>query len=435
VIRRKFSGENRQLPVAAKRYVQFNPTACISTTENKNMNRLILFFLLLGNVAFGQTNTVDTLKVRQDFEKLITNLETNYVYYNTKDVDLNCIKSYYNQKISSIRNSTETLLFFEFILDEFYDSHLHLNSSTKFSYRLYSPIFTSTIGDKTEILSTWKDQIESGININITNAEILTFNGINFNELIEKFPTHCQNKNNTEIRTWISNKILSGRYNEPRIITLKTKTGKIETLDIDKIKIRKDTNMLSFKIVDNIGIIRLNNSLGEPKTKSKFKQVIKNLKETNGIILDLRNTVDGGNTDIAYPIAGHFTNKKMVFQKYKNTQNEFVDYIKPENSKYDNPLIVLVGRWTGSVGEGLASGFDGTGIGKIVGTEMEKLAGATKSYSFSNFEYSYQAPYIDVLHISGLPREKFIPKYKVVCNDGIEDEFIKEGIRIINQQK
>jgi carboxyl-terminal processing protease len=101
----------------------------------------------------------------------------------------------------------------------------------------------------------------------------------------------------------------------------------------------------------------------------------------------------------------------------------------------DNPLIVLVGRWTGSVGEGLASGFDGTGIGKIVGTEMEKLAGATKSYSFSNFEYSYQAPYIDVLHISGLPREKFIPKYKVVCNDGIEDEFIKEGIRIINQQK
>jgi carboxyl-terminal processing protease len=310
-----------------------------------------------------------------------------------------------------------------------------LNSSNKFSFRLYSPIFASTIGDKTEILSTWKDQIESGININITNAEILTFNGINFNELIEKFPTHCHNKNNNEIRTWISNKILSGRYNEPRIITLKTKTGKIETLDIDKIKIRKDTNMLSYKIVDNIGIIRLNNSLGETKTKREFKQALNNLKETNGIILDLRNTVDGGNTGIAYPIAGHFTNKKMVFQKYKNTHKEFVDYIKPKNSKYDKPLVVLVGRWTGSVGEGLASGFDGTGIGKIVGTEMEKLAGATKSYSFSNFDFGYQAPYIDVLHISGLPREKFIPKYNVECNDGIEDEFIKEGIRIINQQK
>ncbi len=67
------------------------------------MNRLILFFLLLGNVAFGQINIVDTLKIRQDFENLITNLETNYVYYNTKDVDINCVKSYYNQKISSIK--------------------------------------------------------------------------------------------------------------------------------------------------------------------------------------------------------------------------------------------------------------------------------------------------------------------------------------------
>ena len=99
------------------------------------------------------------------------------------------------------------------------------------------------------------------------------------------------------------------------------------------------------------------------------------------------------------------------------------------------PLIVLVGRWTGSVGEGLSSGFDGTGIGKIVGTEMLKLAGATKSYNFSNFNYGYQYPYIDVLHITGYPREKFVPKYKVVSTDGNEDEFIKEGIRLINQQK
>jgi carboxyl-terminal processing protease len=345
------------------------------------MNRLILFFLLLGNAAFGQTNIVDTLKVRKDFEQLMSNLEVNYVYHNTKDVDLNCIKSYYSQKISSLKNSTETLLFFEYILDEFYDSHLHLNTSNKFSYRLYSPIFVSTLGNKTEISSTWKDQIESGLNINITNAEILTFNGINFNELIEKFPTHCQNKNNDEIRTWISNKILSGRYNEPRIITLKTKTGKIETLDIDEIKIRKDTALLSYKIIENIGIIRLNNSLGETNTKLEFKQALSDLKETDGIILDLRNTIDGGNTSIAYPIAGHFTNKKMVFQKYKNTKEEFVDYIKPSNPHYDKPLIVLVGRWTGSIGEGLSSGFDGTGIGKIVGTEMLKLAGATKSYN------------------------------------------------------
>ena len=68
--------------------------------------------------------------------------------------------------------------------------------------------------------------------------------------------------------------------------------------------------------------------MGETKTKEEFKQALNNLKETDGIILDLRNTVDGGNTSIAYPIAGHFTNKKMVFQKYKNKQL-FLDKSKP----------------------------------------------------------------------------------------------------------
>ena len=143
--------------------------------------------------------------------------------------------------------------------------------------------------------------------------------------------------------------------------------------------------------------------------------------------------MDGGSTNIANPIVGHFTAKKKPFQKYKNSKTEFVDHIKPIDPKYDKPLIVLVGRWTGSMGEGMASGIDGSGIGKVIGTEMQKLAGATKDYNFTYLTYKYQAPYIEVLHISGLPREKFVPKVEVICDDSNEDEFLKEGIRMIKQ--
>ena|SRR5690606_14596031 len=402
----------------------------------KTMKKLLaIFFLVFGNSAFAQTNIVDTTKIREDFEKLISNLEKNYVYYNQKDVDLACIKSHYGNKISQIKNQTESLLFFEYLLDEFYDSHLHLKSHNNFSYRLYSPLFASISDNEFIISSYWKDQIENEIHINLINARILTFNGVDFNQLIEKFPTHCQNKSNNEVKVWIANKVLAGRRNEPRILTLKTVEGKIDTLDIDTIKIRKDSNLLSYKLIDNIGIIRFNNSLGEPETKKEFSRVLKKLVNTRGIILDLRNTVDGGSTDIINPIAGHFTDEKKVFQKYKNTQTEFVDHIKPNNPKYDKPLIVLVGRWTGSVGEGMASGIDGSRIGRIVGTEMQQLAGATKDYNFTNFTYGYQAPYIEVLHISLLPREKFIPEIKIVFNDNNEDEFLKEGIRIINEKE
>lgn len=394
-----------------------------------------LFILLLTNLTFSQTKLVDTIKVKQDFEKLITNLEKNYVYYNTKDLDLNCIKSYYSKKISTIKNETDALLFFEYILNEFYDNHLHLNTNSKSSYRLYSPLFAETIGNKIIISSTWKDQIESGLNVNVTNSELLTFNGIKIAEMNEIFPTNCQNKNNIEVKTWILNKILAGKYNEPRIITIKTITGKTETIDIDKIKIRKDIDLVSFIIKDSIGIIRINNSLGNKKTKTEFKNALTKLKNTKGIILDLRNTISGGNSNIGNPIAGHFTDKKVIFQKYKNLKQEFVDYIKPNNPHYTKPLVVLVGRFTASMGEGLASGLDGTEIGKVIGTEMQKLAGATKNYNFSNFDYGYQASKIDVLNILNIPRENFIPKFKVVCDDNIEDEFIKEGTRLINEKK
>ena len=65
---------------------------------------------------------------------------------------------------------------------------------------------------------------------------------------------------------------------------------------------------------------------------------------------------------------------------------------------------------------------------------MLKLAGATKDYNFTNFTFGYQAPYIEVLHISGLPREKFGPKLIINGADSNEDEFLKEGIKLINEK-
>lgn len=50
------------------------------------MKKILLIILLINN-SFAQTKKIDTIKIKTDFEKLINNLETNYVYCNTKDVD------------------------------------------------------------------------------------------------------------------------------------------------------------------------------------------------------------------------------------------------------------------------------------------------------------------------------------------------------------
>lgn len=386
--------------------------------------------MIYANSTFAQS-TVDTLKIRSDLNILLENLATNYAYYNQKDVDLNCLKTYYGNQIGKIKTEEQTLLFFEYLLNEFYDSHLHLQSNNSSSYRLYSPIYAQLKSGKIIISNYWKDQIETAITTKLIDAEIVSFNGIDFNQAINDFPTRCQNKSNFEIRNWIANKILAGRYNEPRILILKTKQGDLKTLDLDSIKLRKDSTLLSYKKVDNIGIIRINNSLGNNQTKKEFKAALKNLRSTKGIILDLRNTINGGNTSVANPIAGHFTTKKAPFQKYKNSTQQFVDYITPSNPKYKKPLVVLVGRWTASMGEGFASGINGANLGLVVGTEMHKLAGATRNYDFVNYNFGYQIPYIQVLQSSGIPREKFIPKYLAKSTDDYDDEFVNKAMQLL----
>ena len=57
------------------------------------------------------------------------------------------------------------------------------------------------------------------------------------------------------VREWIANKILAGRYNEPRVLSLKLTDNKTIEFDLDKIKIKKDDGLLNTMIQNLFGII------------------------------------------------------------------------------------------------------------------------------------------------------------------------------------
>jgi carboxyl-terminal processing protease len=59
-------------------------------------------------------------------------------------------------------------------------------------------------------------------------------------------------------------------------------------------------------------------------------------------------------------------------------------YGSPRQNIYKKPVVVLVGNWTGSMGEGIAIGFEGIKRAKIVGTKMAGLLG--EIYSFETPE-------------------------------------------------
>ena len=334
-------------------------------------------------------------------------------------------------------------MFFEYLLDEFYDSHITLNTARKSSFRLNSPIHSKTKNEKTIITHVWQNQIEN-LTENIIGAEILKFNTKEFSKVIDQFPTECSNKKNEIVREWIGNKILAGRYNEPRNLELKLINGKIIELNLDSLKIKKYNSLLSFKNVDNIGIITINNSLGKNALITEFDKVLNSLLDTKGLIIDLRNTVSGGNSYVARGIMGRFIDENLPYQKHQTfdeswdnqplVKRSWIEYVSPRESQYKKPVVILVGKWTGSMGEGLAIGFEGINRAEIVGTEMEQLAGAIFNFGFKYHKFGFQLSQEKLYHINGTPREKYLPKNYVKQTEIRKDEIMEKGMKILKSR-
>jgi carboxyl-terminal processing protease len=399
----------------------------------------IFFILLITNLTFGQENRINHPKIEEDLDEIIIDVIRNYVYLDDKNVDINCVKEYYFNEIKNIKTEEETVLFFEYLLNEFYDSHLLLNTNRKSSFRLFAPIFTTLENNKLIVANVWQTQVEN-LNQNIVGAEILKFNGTDFQEAIIDFPTHCNDKNNIETKEWIANKILAGRYNEPRILTLKLVDNKVIEFNLDKVKIKKDNGLLTSKIVNGIGVIRINNSLGNDNLVTEFDKALNHLMNTNGIILDLRNTPNGGDSYEARGIMSRFITEKKPYQQHSfieksegnpDIERNWIEYVIPRGETYTKPVIVLVGRWTGSMGEGLAIGFEGIGRAEIVGSEMERLAGEVFNFKFKHQKYGYKLSGAKLYNINGVLREKYVPTNYVKQSKTNKDETLEKGIDLI----
>ncbi|MEE9407984.1 MAG: S41 family peptidase [Polaribacter sp.] len=403
-------------------------------------NYLTYLLILICCTSFAQSNNVQTYKLNQDFGQIIQSLSDNYIYLKDKKTDFECVKEKYSAVIGKVKTNQEKVLFFEYLLDEFYDSHLMLNTKTKSSFRLHSPIYLALKDNKFYVKNIWSSQMKD-YGSNIIDAEVLNFNSKKFNKVIDAFPTQCVNKNLPEVREWIANKIISGRYNESRVLTLRLTDDRKISLNVDNIKIKKERTLLTTNKKNDVGVIRINNSLGKNNLIKQFDKELNSLINTKALVLDLRNTIDGGNSYVTNAIMSRFINKEMPYQKqiskekYGNNPEIIktsLEYVSPRGIYYNKPVIVLVGKWTGDVAEGLAIGLDGMNRAKIVGSEMGKFAGSTTNYSFKNSKYSYSVSTDKLYHVNGLLREDFVPSYNVVQTDIQIDNVLEKALNLID---
>lgn len=383
---------------------------------------IFLILIFAGNSIFAQT------KYQKDFIEFWTDINNHYAYLEQQKIDWNKVREIYEPQAAIISDDDEFIQFLESVLNELHNGHSSLNTNLETSNRIIpsgSDMRVEKLGNKFYIKDLRKGfgADLSGLKIGM---EIKLFNGNPIEEQLKKFLPKFTENHNQKMYQYALDMLFAGTHDTKREITV-IENGKEKSYF--PITYGNRDELLYSKILNkNTACIKINNSLGNNNLIAEFDKTLDSLFQFKNLVIDLTETTGGGNTTVARAIMGRFITQLLPYQihefdeKQYQTKRHWVECVTPRKEIYKGNVYILVGRWTGSMGEGMAIGFDGMKRAKIIGTEMAGLIGAISNFQLTETEIGFQFPTERLYHVNGTAREKFLPE---ILTQNIEETIQK----------
>ncbi|WP_294303299.1 PDZ domain-containing protein [uncultured Sphingomonas sp.] len=212
--------------------------------------------------------------------------------------------------------------------------------------------------------------------------------------------------------------LVAGRRDGPRRLTVERNAVRRD-LTLDSLYAR--TRSGPPVIVDRTGrtsTLRFNDSLGDSATIAAFDTAMAAVPPGDRLVLDLTDTASGGNTSVARAVMGWFVDRPTGYQVHTlpaegretGIARQWIEQVLPRAGKrWRGRVSARVGRWTGSMGEGIAIGLDAIGV-PVMGTRMAGLLGAVYDFTLPASGLRVKFPAERLWSVSGVPREDFVPK-------------------------
>ena len=325
-----------------------------------------IVFLFILSSTFSQS------KYQKDFEYYWQTVQDNFAYFDLQETNWQEVKSIYQPIADTITTDNSFISLLEIINNELYNGHISLNVNLESSNRLIptgADLWVEYLDGSFKISSVRKD-FKADLAGLKKGMQILKFNGVPIDGAIKEFLPRSVPDYNIQMYEYAANMLLAGRHNTKRSITTLF-NGIEKTFYPDSILNKTEDDyqrIVEYRIISpDIGYIKINNSLGNVDLIKAFDDALDNLWEAKGLIIDLRETPSGGNTTVARAIMGRFIENEMPYQKHSlpveekefKVKRSWLELVSPRGKIYKMDLIILVNRWTGSMGEGIAIGFDG----------------------------------------------------------------------------
>jgi C-terminal processing protease CtpA/Prc len=410
------------------------------------LSRAILLSIGITAPLLGTAQTRDDFS--QDFNTAWRRTTSMYAYFDTKATAWADVPKLYADDLRRVTTRDEFIALLEQVLDELYDPHAQLNVNSATSPRLVpsgTDLWAEWRGGQAVITDVRADSDAQRAGIK-PNDIVVSISNTPIADAVDARLGRSYSHAVAPARDWALRAVLGGRHDTRRLLQIRQdKTIKaVELAGRDQFSAPRPEPLCYSQIVPGIGYIRFNNALGENSTIQAFDRALSELRTTRGLILDLRNTPSGGNTVVAKGILGRFVGREQPYQKHVLPSEErdtgirrsWLELVSRRGDFiYDGPVVVLVGRWTGSMGEGLAMGFDATGVGTVVGTPMAGLLGATNQIMLPRTGIGVNLPAERLYHVNGTAREAFRPSVLVDVSRQFDvDPFVVAALRVLKKR-
>lgn len=376
-----------------------------------------------------------------DFKTFIQDFEDNYAYLDQPGKPWLTWQDRYGVAVQKASSQEEFDAILASALSELHDYHAEVRSRLSDPW-LPFPTFADMVakfqGTKAIVIAVRQgsDAERAGVQV---GDEVVGVGSSPLEKAIAERLTPAVDQTDLKARNWALLSVLTGRSREARNLVLKGKDGRLRTvnLPVDRHFDRPSSELTASVLPGNIGLIRFNNSLGEQKTVAAFDQALVELKSTKGLILDLRDVPSGGDSSVALGIMGRFVQTMLPYQRHRipnygqaDIERNWIEQVAPRGPfTYTAPVVVLVNYWTGSMGEGMAIGFDAMHRAVVIGTPMAHLAGAVTDFVLPRTGVDVAFATEQLFHVNGTPRQSWLPPILVTApmKDG-HDPILDRGL-------
>lgn len=354
-----------------------------------------------------------------DFAAFCDFVAESYAYFDLQQIDWGRSCRHYAAQAPVATQRPAYVSLLERALGELHDAHAHLGTHTPASFRLV-PSQTDLVahwqGDKALITAVRSGSAAASAGLR-PGMQVTTVQGDDILGVVSAIQPKFHEPNDRAARDWALQLALAGRHQHSQTrLTVRMGQGPEREIAFSPGRAAPSA-LLSSRVIGTLAYVRVHNALGEHALVAAFDKALVDLQHTHALVIDLRDTPSGGNSSVARGILGRLVDRMLPYQRHElvsefratGVRRVWDEYVLPRGQPFLKPVVVLVGPWTGSMGEGLAIGLNATRGAAVLGQPMAKLLGANAETVLPHSLIAVRLPAEKLFHVDGTPREAVLP--------------------------